>query len=103
MAFGEKEKKFGVWTTFLDQLIGIGLKVGHKRASSIHDLYRFERIETKEAYPTKEYVGRMVKTEAVKKYLERFEFKKPVYLVVGVKVVSGTTVKQILKKDDRGG
>ncbi|KAI0883223.1 uncharacterized protein GGS22DRAFT_195426 [Annulohypoxylon maeteangense] len=94
----EKENKFGVWTMFLNQLVSIGL--GHKHTTSIHDYYTFDNIHTKEAFPSREYVEEMVKTEPVKKYLQWTDFKKPVYLVVGTKAVNGTTIKQLMKKEN---
>jgi hypothetical protein len=95
----DKENRFGVWTKFLDMLVGIGIDIGHKRKTSIHDLYTFDEMVTKEAFPAPEYVERMVKEGPAKKYLEKFDFEKPLYLVVGTKAVSGTNVKQVLKKE----
>lgn len=95
----DKEKKFGVWTKFLSWLLGTGIDIGHKRNTSVHDLYTFEDMVTKEAFPTLEYLEKMVKEGPVRKYLERFDFERPIYVVVGTKAVSGTNVKQILKKE----
>jgi hypothetical protein len=95
----DKEKKFGVWTKFLSALLGIGFDAGHKRTTSVHDLYTFKDMTTIEAFPSDEYLQKMVKEPPVRKYLERFDFEKPVYVVVGTKAVSGTTVKQVLKKE----
>ncbi|KAK2611920.1 hypothetical protein QQS21_002026 [Conoideocrella luteorostrata] len=95
----EKEKKFGVWTKFLNWIVGAGVDIGHNRTTSIHDLYTFKEMATKEAFPSTEYLEKMVKDGPVRKYLERFDFEKPVYVVVGTKAVCGTTVKQVLKKE----
>ncbi|KAI1092505.1 hypothetical protein F5B19DRAFT_203450 [Rostrohypoxylon terebratum] len=95
----ENGKKLGVWATFLDRLVGVGLNLGHERVKSIHDLYTFENIHTREAYPSREYVEKMVKMDPVKKYLERFDFEKHVYIVVGTKTVSGSTVKELARKN----
>ncbi|KAK4076880.1 hypothetical protein Purlil1_12535 [Purpureocillium lilacinum] len=95
----DKEKKFGVWTKFLSTILGLGIDIGHKRKTSIHDLYTFKAMVTKEAFPTDGYLEKMAQEGAVRKYLERFDFKKPVYIVVGTKSVSGTNVKQIRKKE----
>lgn len=95
----DKEKKFGVWTKFLSVLLGGGIDIGHRRTTSIHDLYTFKEMTTKESFPTNAYLEKMVRDGPVRKYLERFDFEKPVYVVVGIKAVSGTTVKQVLKKE----
>lgn len=95
----DKGKKFGVWTKFLSSILGGSIDVGHKRTASVHDLYTFDEMTTKEAFPSTEYLEKMVKEGPVKKYLERFNFEKPVYIVVGIKAVSGSTVKQVLNKE----
>ncbi|CZR66936.1 uncharacterized protein PAC_16837 [Phialocephala subalpina] len=95
----DKEKKFGVWTEFLSALLSIGFDAGYKRTTSIHDLYTFQEMTTIEAFSSDEHLQKMVKDPPVRKYLERFDFEKPVYVVVGTKAVSGTTVKQVLKKE----
>lgn len=41
----------------------------------------------------------MVKMDPVKKYLERFDFEEPVYIVVGIKTVSGSTIKELVRKN----
>ncbi|KAH7116514.1 hypothetical protein B0J13DRAFT_599978 [Dactylonectria estremocensis] len=58
------EKKFGIWTKFL-QVVGFGLNVGHHRNKSVRFQYKFDTIETREAYPTPEYVAQMVKNPSV--------------------------------------
>ncbi|KAI0544646.1 hypothetical protein F4679DRAFT_564144 [Xylaria curta] len=95
----DKEKKFGVWTKFLSTLLGLGVDIGHERKTFIYDSYTFKDMITKEAFPTDDYLEKMVKEDAVRKYLERFDFKKPIYIVVGTKAVSGTNFKQILRKE----
>lgn len=97
----DKEKKFGVWTKSLSSFLSSGVSIGYQHSSSIHDLYSFEELVTREAYPTEDYLAMMVKKGAVRKYLERFDFKKPVYIVVGTKTVSGTNVKHVAKQDGR--
>ncbi|KFG83177.1 hypothetical protein MANI_002889 [Metarhizium anisopliae] len=93
----DKEKKYGLWTKFLSALLGIDVNVGHKDGTSVHDLYTFKEMVTKESFPTAEYLEKMVNQGSVRKYLTNSNFEKPVYVVVGTKAVSGTTVKQVLK------
>ncbi|KAI1735419.1 hypothetical protein F4680DRAFT_435187 [Xylaria scruposa] len=95
----DKEKKFGVWTKFLSTLLGLDIGIGHERKISVYDMYTFKDMVTKEAFPTDDYLEKMVKGDAVRKYLEKFDFKKPVYIVVGTKAVSGTNVKQIFRRE----
>ncbi|KAH6867374.1 hypothetical protein B0T10DRAFT_46330 [Thelonectria olida] len=91
------DKKFGVWTKFL-QMIGLGLNLGHHRSKSVHLLYKFDTIETREAYPTPEYVKQMVEDPSVVRYLKKTGFEQPLYMVVGTKAVTGATVQQVEKK-----
>ncbi|KAH6972213.1 hypothetical protein BKA56DRAFT_115616 [Ilyonectria sp. MPI-CAGE-AT-0026] len=92
------EKKFGVWAKFL-QMVGFGLNLGLRRNNSVHLLYKFDTIETREAYPTHEYVEAMVKDPSVARYLKKTGFKQPLYIVVGTKVVHKATVQQVKKKE----
>lgn len=85
----EREKKFGVWTKFLSSLLGAGIDIGHKRRTSVLDMYTFDEMVTNEAYPPDEYLEEIVQKGPVRRYLERSDFEKPVYVVVGTKAVRG--------------
>ncbi|ATY62619.1 hypothetical protein A9K55_008741 [Cordyceps militaris] len=91
-----KESKIGIWTKFLATLFpGLDVDVGIHGAKTAQNLFTFETMVTKEAYPSDEYLQRMVSHGPVRKYLERFDFKRPVYVVVGTKEVSKANVKHV--------
>ncbi|EGX90029.1 hypothetical protein CCM_06449 [Cordyceps militaris CM01] len=91
-----KESKIGIWTRFLATLFpGLDVDVGIHGAKTAQNHFTFETMVTKEAYPSDEYLQHMVSQGPVRKYLERFDFKRPVYVVVGTKEVSKANVKHV--------
>ncbi|KAF2025167.1 hypothetical protein EK21DRAFT_117095 [Setomelanomma holmii] len=78
-----------VLTTFLAGLLGLGVDVGAEWKKSDAKSFTFDRIDTTHFIPTEEYVTRCIENKAVRRFLETSRYRKSVYIITGVKVVSG--------------
>lgn len=79
--------KFGVWTKFLETL---GADVGGSFSSEHSEALRFDRVETEEFFPDDAYLRRAVASAGVRAFLQRHRLRpKTLYVVVGVKTVTG--------------
>ncbi|KAM3083980.1 hypothetical protein ACMFMF_001338 [Clarireedia jacksonii] len=62
------------------------------------NVYTIGKLETRYFYPQLDYIKHCLRLEAVREYNEMTEYKKPVYLVTGLKIAWGVTIS---KEDDR--
>jgi hypothetical protein len=66
-------------------------------------MFQFERMETEEVIlgdKENEYVKEALKADNIKRYIiTRQKFKKPIFMIVGVKWVTGAMVKRAFKND----
>lgn len=51
--------------------------------------FAFDKVETRQFIPNPEYIANCVAAEPVQRYYGKSRYKKPVYLITGVKHVSG--------------
>jgi hypothetical protein len=81
---------FGIWTKFVEFLgVNIGLETSH----STHDIFRFERMSTEEFFPDEGFLtSTLLSHPAVNRRLKQW---RPVYIIVGVKTVSGAQIKRV--------
>jgi len=112
--------KFSILTKFLS-VLGFGIDVGaewEKRYvlplciltapltvadwQSDETRYLFDRIVTTQFVPKPEYFQRCIESESVRRYLQISRFRKPVYVITGIKVVTGAKARSI-KSRSRGG
>ncbi|KAF2245817.1 hypothetical protein BU26DRAFT_488470 [Trematosphaeria pertusa] len=80
---------FSILTTFLS-FLGFGADAGLSRENSS---FSFDRIETSQFIPTDAYVRKCAEAGPVRRYLEKARYRKPVYIITGVKVVSGAQAR----------
>ncbi|KAK4040988.1 hypothetical protein C8A01DRAFT_45809 [Parachaetomium inaequale] len=95
----------GIWTKFVEFL---GLSLGFETTHKAHDMFRFERVHTEEFFPDEAYLSAALRDQRVQrtlaagrraKMMGRAVGNKGVYVIVGVKTVSGAHVKSV---DSRG-
>jgi hypothetical protein len=55
-------------------------------------MFTFERMDTTQFIPTEDYLKRCVESASVRRFLETSRFHKPVYIITGIKIVSGAQV-----------
>ncbi|RAH67611.1 uncharacterized protein BO66DRAFT_393792 [Aspergillus aculeatinus CBS 121060] len=82
--------KFGILTQFLS-FLGVGVDVGGGWERSDEETFRFETITTSQFVPRSSYIQEKCidASPVVQRWLERSRYRKPLYLIVGLKVVHG--------------
>ncbi|KAF9774412.1 hypothetical protein IL306_007594 [Fusarium sp. DS 682] len=86
--------KFSILIKFLS-ILGFGVDVGAEVERSNEETFLFENLETTEFIPTSEYLQHCVESEAVRGWLEKFRYSKPVYVITGLKVVTGAAANTL--------
>ncbi|KAH7198905.1 uncharacterized protein B0J16DRAFT_331335 [Fusarium flagelliforme] len=61
-------------------------------STSDQETFFFKTLETTHFIPTTEYLQKCVEAETLQRYLEITSYRKPVYIITGVKVVTGAEV-----------
>lgn len=55
----------------------------------------FDRLETVQFFPQEDYIRTCVEAGAVRRFLEKSRYNKPVYIITGLKVVRGASAKTL--------
>lgn len=87
-----KSHKFGIWTKFVEFL---GVNVGVDVASTVDDTFCFKTMSTEEFYPDDDFVVKALSSPIALRSLKQ---RKSLYVIVGVKTVSGAVVKRSQSK-----
>ncbi|KAL0935472.1 uncharacterized protein CTRU02_210063 [Colletotrichum truncatum] len=80
--------KFSILTKFLS-VLGFGIDVGAEIDNHDEEKYIFNTLETIQFIPTPAYVQQCVESDNVRRFLETSRYRKPVYIITGIKVVNG--------------
>ncbi|KDN64031.1 hypothetical protein CSUB01_02594 [Colletotrichum sublineola] len=78
--------KIGLWTKCL-QVVEGGLSLGQLKSSL--ETHRFTTLETKYFLPEDDYLAQALEDAGVQAYFEVHNWRKPVYLITGIKIVRG--------------
>lgn len=65
---------------------------------SNEDVYTFKRVETLYFVPKEEYIQKCIKATSVQNYLEKSRYRKPVYIITGIKTVHGSRAKSLVSR-----
>ncbi len=65
---------------------------------SDENIYSFERVETVQFAPNEEYLQKCVEAAPVRRYLEKSRYRKPVYVITGLKTVHGAKAKTLVSR-----
>ncbi|KAI0850771.1 hypothetical protein F5Y00DRAFT_260221 [Daldinia vernicosa] len=84
--------QFSIVTKFLS-FLGVGVDVGVGWDASEGEAFSFDRIETTQFFPSKDYLQRCIEAEPVRRYLDKSRYRKPVYIITGIKTVTGAKAK----------
>ncbi|OCK74585.1 hypothetical protein K432DRAFT_338800 [Lepidopterella palustris CBS 459.81] len=84
--------KFSILTKFLS-ILGVGVDVGANWDTSNEIVYTFDRVETTQFIPKEEYVQKCIEAAPVRRYLDKSRYRKPVYIITGLKTVTGARAK----------
>ncbi|KAL2145796.1 hypothetical protein VTI28DRAFT_6295 [Corynascus sepedonium] len=92
---------FGVWTKFVES---VGVNLGFEASNATQDVFRFERMCTEEYFPDEAFLAKALASEGVQRQLALAKRRRrgmmgvgraPVYVIVGVKTVSGAQVRRM--------
>ncbi|RDW74911.1 hypothetical protein BP6252_06053 [Coleophoma cylindrospora] len=88
-----KSGELGVWAQFVG-IDGIGAETSIAGESSTSDTYKFESVDTEYFFPSSTYIAQCLELSNVHDYLEGSNYKNPVFLVTGLKVAKGASVRR---------
>ncbi|KAH6713890.1 hypothetical protein BKA61DRAFT_52153 [Leptodontidium sp. MPI-SDFR-AT-0119] len=88
-----KENTFGVWTSFLQLILGISADVEVHRKHDTSEAYKCRDLETTYFHPDEAYIHASLKHPTVKSYMEKSWWRTPVYLVTGIKIARGMSAE----------
>lgn len=88
----QRDGKYGVWTTFLS-FLGLGVDASISHNSGLEDDYAFDRIDTVEFFPTETYLVESMRDPEVIKFIEMSRLRRSIYMIVGIKTVTGAKAK----------
>jgi hypothetical protein len=87
-----KSGEFGFWAKLIG-VDGIGGEASISASRSETDTYKFNSVDTEFFYPSPNYISQCMGLSDVEDYIKGWEYKKPVYLVTGIKVAKGVSVR----------
>ncbi|KAH8745340.1 hypothetical protein F5883DRAFT_266517 [Diaporthe sp. PMI_573] len=80
--------KFSILTKFLS-VLGFGVDVGAEVDNRDEEIFSFKTIETTQFFPTPSYLEKCIEADDVRRFLQISGYRKPVYIITGLKVVTG--------------
>lgn len=92
-----KFKKIGLWAQFL-QIFGLGAETSFSFDKSSIDTYAFQHMKTEWLLPSKTFAEACVKNANIVAFLEQTNFRKPLYIITGLKTVEGASVTTVKSK-----
>ena len=87
-----KSGVLGLWAKFIG-IDGIGAEASISAERSDNDTYKFAGVDTEYFFPSARYVSQCMELSDVQDYLKGYNYKKPVYLITGLKVAKGASVR----------
>jgi len=87
-----KSGELGFWAKFVG-IEGIGGEASLSVKRSETDTYKFSSVDTEFFYPSPSYISQCMALADVEEYMKLWKYKKPVYLVTGLKIAKGASVR----------
>ncbi|KAH6670620.1 hypothetical protein B0J14DRAFT_429166, partial [Halenospora varia] len=97
-----RHNRITLWMSFLQMILGVGADVSAGFTKGREDAYKFSRLETKYFEPDVAYIQESLKVESVKGYITATKYRKPIYMVTGVKIARGAEVSGRIIKEYTG-
>jgi hypothetical protein len=88
-----REKKLGIFASFLAGVLGIGAEVGVSTDANADSVYKIESLETRYFQPGRVFIYEALQSQGVKNFGKMAFWEKPVYMVTGVKVAKGVEME----------
>ncbi|KAJ0108958.1 hypothetical protein J7T55_005505 [Diaporthe amygdali] len=89
-----RDGRFSIVTRIMT-FLGIGFDVSPSGSKGNVETLAFDRIETTQFSPREDFVKRCVEAGPVRRFLEKSRYRKPVYIITGLKVVTGAKAETI--------
>ncbi|PNP41582.1 hypothetical protein TGAMA5MH_06511 [Trichoderma gamsii] len=83
-----QNENFSILVKFFN-ILGLDIQVSVGRQTSDQRIFSFKAIETKQFVPTLPYVQACVENDNVRRFLEMSRYRKPVFIITGLKIVFG--------------
>ncbi|KAK6856468.1 hypothetical protein PG995_006655 [Apiospora arundinis] len=96
-----KSGQLGLWAKFMG-LEGVGGEASVSAERSDTDTYTFDSVDTEFFYPSPKYISDCLELSDVDDYVKGARYKKPVYLVTGIKIGKGVKVRMERKTNVSG-
>ncbi|KAI0405373.1 hypothetical protein F4802DRAFT_180071 [Xylaria palmicola] len=81
--------KFGIFTRFLNLVLGLGVDATAGWELNDTSRFTFETLDATQFQPDEDYLRACVAAEPVRRYLAKSRYRKPVYVITGLKTASG--------------
>jgi hypothetical protein len=86
-----KENDFKLWAN-LASLFPVGAGGEATSTASVEDVFTIGRVETTFFVPSQAYLEQSVNIPEVRRYLDGSRWRKPLYIVTGIKIARGATI-----------
>jgi hypothetical protein len=93
-----RQHRLTIWASFLQHLVGLGFDVDGSYENVEEDVYKFKKLETKSFDVDREYINASLAADGVAGYLAATRWKKPIFMVTGVKIAYGAHITSKRKK-----
>ncbi|RMJ16557.1 hypothetical protein CDV36_003706 [Fusarium kuroshium] len=93
--------KFSILTKFLS-VLGFGIDIGAEIERSDEETFVFDTLETTQFIPTPSYIQTCIESNNVRHFLDLSKYRKPVYIITGLKVVTGAQASTIKSRSVGG-
>ncbi|KAI1427236.1 hypothetical protein F5Y12DRAFT_180742 [Xylaria sp. FL1777] len=87
--------KLGIFTKLLNAILGFGVDAAVNWEVNDTSHFIFESLETTQFSPEPGYIHSCVSAEPVRRYLEKSRYRKPVYIITGLKTARGATARSL--------
>ncbi|KAL7916638.1 hypothetical protein GGI35DRAFT_47718 [Trichoderma velutinum] len=83
-----QNERFSILVKFFS-IFGLNVRVSAGRETSNENKFSFKTVETTQFVPTSSYIQSCVENDDVRRHLQISRYRKPLYIITGLKVVTG--------------
>ncbi|PTB60109.1 hypothetical protein M431DRAFT_514598 [Trichoderma harzianum CBS 226.95] len=83
-----QNQRFSILVRFFS-IFGLNVRVSTGRETSKENKFSFKTVETTQFVPTSSYIQSCVENDDVRRYLQISRYRKPLYVITGLKIVTG--------------
>ncbi|OPB38931.1 hypothetical protein A0O28_0020370 [Trichoderma guizhouense] len=84
----QQNERFSILVRFFS-IFGLNVRVSTGRETSKENKFSFNTVETTQFVPTSSYIQSCVENDDVRRYLQISRYRKPLYVITGLKIVTG--------------